>query len=303
MTPAQETRRFLASGDHDMLYSAWSGCDLVTKARKAERAMKHALIVEIRRRAKGRHLPALHPDFDPYRFSLGKVRPMVRGLFPVREQQIVLSLFKKSLMFVTHDNIEQILTQMNWMGTAWQVANLYLGSLDLPGLDGKPVRFVGLSEETTFFVSMAYFEEKNPFADYVVHEAAHVFHNWKRNRAGLHHTRKRDFLLQIDFVRREIFAFACEAYSRILEQARSPADRQRLHADYAAIWVPNYDDLDRTELVDILAEAVSVRNGWKRILQRCSPKNIPGFARACPVTVLCDHTHAAIGPAVSHVSS
>jgi len=157
---------------------------------------------------------------------------------------------------------------------SWQVANLYLGSLGLPGLDGKPVRFVGLSEETTFFVSMDYFEEKNSFADYVVHEAAHVFHNWKRDRAGLHHTREREFLLPISFAKRELFAFACEAYSRILEQSKSPADRQRLHADYAARWIPAVDDLDQTELADILAEAVAVRNGWKRILRRCSPPDI-----------------------------
>lgn len=276
MTPAQEVRRFLARGEYDALYSAWPGGDLISKAHKGERALKQALIAEVRRRAKGRYLPPLPSGFNSSQFTLGKVGPMVRGLFPAREQQIVLSLFEKSLMFVTHDNIEQILTQMNWMGTAWQVANLYLGSLGLPGLDGKPVRFVGLSEETTFFVSMAYFEEKNPFADYVVHEAAHVFHNWKRDRVGLPYTRKREFLLEIAFAKRELFAYACEAYSRILEQARSSDDRQRLHADYKARWVPNCDDLDRTELADILAEAVSVRNGWKRILQRCSPQH-PGI--------------------------
>ena len=29
--------------------------------------------------------------------------------------------------------------------------------------------------------------------------------------------------------------------------------------------------VDDQEIVDILAEAISVRNGWKRILERCSP--------------------------------
>ena len=118
---------------------------------------------------------------------------------------------------------------------------------------------------------MGYFQEKNPFADYVVHEAAHVFHNWKRDRVGLTHTRRREFLLNIAFAKRELFAYACEAYSRILEQAGSPADRQRLYADYAARWIPAVDGFDQSELVDALADAVAARNGWKRVLQRCSP--------------------------------
>jgi len=271
MTPAQEIRRFLASGDHDQLYMAWPGNDLLAKAQKGERAIKQALVAEIRRRAQGKHHPSLPPGFNPSEFSLAKVGPMVRGIFPVREQLMVFALFEKALVFVTHDNVELVLARLNWLSTAWQVANLYLGSLGLAGLDGKPVRFVGLSEETTFFVSMAYFEEEDPFADYVVHEAAHVFHNWKRDRAGMPYTRKREFLLPIAYAKRELFAYACEAYSRILEQAKSPADKQRLHADYAAKWIPRVDDLDQAELSDILAEAVAGRNGWKRILRRCRP--------------------------------
>lgn len=271
MTPTQEVRRFLASGDYNSLHSEWPGRDLIAKVRKAERTMKHALVAEIRHReTRRKSSPSLPPDFNASQFSLAKVEPMVRGLFPAREQMIVLGLFEKSLVFVTPDNIEQVIARMHWLGTAWQIANIYLGSLGLPGLDGKPVRLVGLSEETTFFVSMDYFEEENPFADYVAHEAAHVFHNWKRDQVGLYHTRKREFLLPIAFAKRELFAYACEAYSRILEQAKSPADRQRLHADYTAKWISDEDGIEQAELADVLAEAVATRNGWKRILRRCS---------------------------------
>jgi len=34
-----------------------------------------------------------------------------------------------------------------------------------------------------------------PLRDFVVHEAAHVLHNWKRGYAGLPHTRNREWLL------------------------------------------------------------------------------------------------------------
>jgi hypothetical protein len=93
--------------------------------------------------------------------------------------------------------------------------------------------------------------------------------------AALCHTRTREFLLEIAFAKREVFAYACEAYARILERAQGPADKRRLHAEYAEKWVPNCDGLDRTELVDILAEAVNSRNGWKCILRQCSPVKRP----------------------------
>ncbi|XYI02075.1 hypothetical protein ACMHYB_20790 [Sorangium sp. So ce1128] len=37
---------------------------------------------------------------------------------------------------------------------------------------------------TACCVSPAYFHENDPFADFIVHEAAHVFHNCKRKTVG-----------------------------------------------------------------------------------------------------------------------
>lgn len=191
----------------------------------------------------------------------------------------MLDLFKKALVFVSGDNIEQLIMEADHLSTARQIVNLFLGSLGLPGLDDQPVGFVGLSEETTFFVSMTYFKDEDPFSDWVVHEAAHVFHNWKRAYVGLPETRTREFLLNIAFAKREVFAYACEAYSRILTQAKGPADRRRLHAEYVRNGVPLGDEPERTELVVALASAVEARNGWKRILAHCSP---PRRSRATP---------------------
>jgi hypothetical protein len=195
---------------------------------------------------------------------------MVRGLFPAKEQQVILDLLEKGLLFVSHENIDSLIHEIQATNSAWDIANLYLGSLDLPGLDGKPAKAVGFSEGPTFYVSTTYFQDKDPFADWVVHEAAHVFHNWKRKMVGLPHTRKREFLLPVAFRKRELFAYACEAYARIVERAKGKADRLRLHQEFAAHWSPLSDEPDLDGLNDVLAEAVAARNGWKRILQRCS---------------------------------
>jgi hypothetical protein len=130
---------------------------------------------------------------------------------------------------------------------------------------------VGLSEETTCYVSQTYFGEEDPFADFVMHEAAHVFHNCKRETIGLAATRRREWLLDIDFRRRETFAYACEAYSRILALGDTPACRLLALQQYAQGPLPGDSVVDVDEYLDILGEAVRARNGWKCILRRCAP--------------------------------
>jgi hypothetical protein len=269
VTPESEIQRFITTGEHDVLHGAWAGHDFFTRAHTADRTLRTALADEVRRRTITQSPPSLPPGSQAGPFVLRKVAPMVQGLFPANERQAMLDLFEKSLCFVTHENIDQLLSETIWLSTARQLTNLYLGSLGLPGLNDQPVDFVGFSEETNLYCSMAYFQDQDPFADWVVHEAAHVFHNWKRNRVGLHSTRTREFLLDIAFAKRELFAYACEAYSRILEQAKRPVTKRQMLAEYIENHVPSCEGLDRAELVSILTDAVAARNGWKQILRRC----------------------------------
>ena len=134
------------------------------------------------------------------------------------------------------DEIERFLREgeHDQMFTAWP-GNHFLecaqkGDIDLRAalFSLEADRIVGISIETTCYVTKEYFDENDPFADFVVHEAAHIFHNCKRERVGLPGTRRREWLLEIDFAKRETFAYACEAYSRILAIAASPAARAKL---------------------------------------------------------------------------
>ena len=129
---------------------------------------------------------------------------------------------------------------------------------------------VGMSVETKCFVSHLYFTETNPFADYVIHEAAHIFHNVKRQTAGLRATRRRQWLLPIDFRQRETLAYACEVYSRILERSNRPKDRQLQLEEAKASLRPPDDLVDFEEFTAILSNAVARRNGWKASLEGCS---------------------------------
>ena len=200
-----------------------------------------------------------------------KFAPMVQGLFPQKEQAVILNMLERSVVFLTPATINAVLEKAAWLKTAWDLANIYLASLDAKPLSGSAPGIVGLSEETTCFVSMKYFSNNNPLEDYVIHEAAHIFHNCKRETVGLRETRRREWLLEIDFAKRETFAYACEAYSRILELGETRSARSRLLSEHAEEPMPPDDRVEGAEYVDILREAVAARNGWKRILERCAP--------------------------------
>ena len=93
------------------------------------------------------------------------------GLFCADERSVILDTLARSIAFLTPQNIAEVLMGQPWLSTAWNLANLYLYSVGVSGLSQQACHIVGLSEETTCYVSMSYFRETDPLADFVVHEA------------------------------------------------------------------------------------------------------------------------------------
>ncbi len=268
-----EVKRFLSSGNHgDILFKIWPGDSVVGRAINGDTALRSALISAVRERAEHAAVSACQKYSGLDITAREKFGPMVRGLFPQKEQTIILDMIERSVVFLTPATINTVLEKAPWLKTAWNLANIYLASLDAKPLSESAPDIVGLSEETTCYVSMKYFSNSNPLEDYVIHEAAHIFHNCKRETIGLQETRRREWLLEIDYAKRETFAYACEAYSRILELGETRSARSRLLSEHAEEQMPPDDRVEGAEYVDILREAVAARNGWKRILERCSQK-------------------------------
>jgi hypothetical protein len=234
-------------------------------------ALHEALLAAVQRRERGRTPPPIPPGFDAARFAAERLAPMVDGLFPAVERPVVLRLLTGSIVFLTPDAIRRMLKEAD-LGTAWKIANVYLHSLGAPELGREPVDAVGMSEDMVCYVSLEYFTRQERFADWVVHEAAHVFHDQKRCHLGLRDTRYRERLLEIDFRKRETFAYACEFYSYIVAQAHNRHEREALLGEWRrrGPW-GSRQQVDWSELQDLVAEAVGARNGWKRILARCAP--------------------------------
>jgi hypothetical protein len=270
-TQVAHIRRYLETGQADADPRGWPGANIIEQGRAQHAALSGALIAEVRRRAAGAAPPALPPGRDLAAFTRARVAPMVNGLFPAVERPPVMRLLERGVVFLTPEIIEGVLAAQRWPYTAWQLTNVYLGSLGRPGLDGQPAGVVGLSEETTCYIALTYFTEPDPFADFLVHETAHIFHNWKRRYVGLPQTRKKEWLLAIDSRQRETFAYVCEAYSRILTLGATRQERLRLVEEYAATALPSDARVETGELVEILREAVAARNGWAIIRARCAP--------------------------------
>jgi hypothetical protein len=143
---------------------------------------------------------------------------------------VLLDMLARSLVFLSPNTIETVLNKED-PRTNWDLANMYLLSCGAKLLAHDAPRDVGISVGTTCFVSMDYIRTNHRFADFVVHEAAHVFHNCKRRTLGLQETRRREWLLEIDFDKRETFAYACGAYSRIIELGDSTHARRKFHQE------------------------------------------------------------------------
>jgi len=278
-TPEQATERYLRSGKHDAHFRAWPGNDFLARIHGGDAALRSALISAVHSCTVHIAFPETVANIDVVAFTRGKVAPMVRGLFPASEQASVLDLLERSVILLTPATIDAQLQNTQWLATAWDLANLYLGGLgaELLAEDAPPL--LGLSEETSCYLSAASFDAPGRFEDFVVHEAAHIFHNCKRETIGLRKTRTREWLLEIDFGKRETFAYACEAYSRLHSLGDSPRGRQELLAEHEQGSMPPDERVDAVEYMDILREAVAARNGWKRILQRCSLPRVARRAR------------------------
>jgi hypothetical protein len=160
-----EIQRYLLSGDTDPLRSAWTG-DWQDRFRRAHDDLRGALVGEVKRRAVGRkHAPV--PTVAPSELTRAKVEPMVRGLFPRSDHDAALSAVERSVVFVTSANIESVLFEQRFDHSAWTIANLYLACVGVELLSEDAPVIVGMSEETTCYVSPQYFIEDDPFADLV----------------------------------------------------------------------------------------------------------------------------------------
>lgn len=271
---AEELASYIATGHDDPDgWHRYPGQSIGEKMIAHHSALRHALLDRVRELEAGCASPTVPEGRASNAFVRERLRPMIHGLFPADERDHMLDVVTRSVVFLTHDIVHELIANTSWPNTAWNVARIWLDSIDAPPLSDEATGLLGLSEGTQCLVSLRYFQdiEADPFADYVVHEVAHLFHNNKRRYVDLPAKGRREWILDIEFRKRELFAHACEFYSHIAAAAKDRRGRERLVEDLAPRAGGFSDQVDPDELIDVLREAAGARNGWRRILRRCAP--------------------------------
>jgi len=94
-----EVARFLAKGEADPLGSVFPGNHALERLVGYEQYLRKALIYEVRLREKGRRLNHVPPGFNPSVWTQRKVQPMITGLFPAAERQILIEMAARAIVF------------------------------------------------------------------------------------------------------------------------------------------------------------------------------------------------------------
>jgi hypothetical protein len=101
---SDEVDRYILTGESDALYRAWPECGIMERASRAHDDLRGALVRAVRQRTVGLTHPPM-PQFYAVAFTRGKIEPMVRGLFPRAEQEVVLAALAQSVVFLTSQGL------------------------------------------------------------------------------------------------------------------------------------------------------------------------------------------------------
>src|SRR5262245_7993402 len=104
-TVATEVERYLRTGEIDPYRSAWSG-GFLEREERAHEDLRKALVREVKRLTAGLRQEPL-PESDTVALTRAKVKLMVRGLFPRAEQDLVLAMLERSVVFVTDETLNR----------------------------------------------------------------------------------------------------------------------------------------------------------------------------------------------------
>jgi hypothetical protein len=150
-----------------------------------------------------------------------------------------------------------------FMGSAWRILWALFGDYGLKP-DDIEMACDGIAGDFAHVRWSAY-ETKDPYSDVVVHEAAHLLHYLKPRHYGLHVRRGQERFVDVEFCHRELFAFACEAYSRVVlhNERKSRISFVEKMQEGAFSFPRGHIE----EVAALVLNAARARNGWRVICE------------------------------------
>lgn len=209
-------------------------------------------------------LPAdsqLVPAVDPESIRQ-RVEPMVKGLVQRDWQDVALRELARRTFVLNYQGTRAALEaelSTGWLKTAWQVLWACFEDYGLKPA-GLQIECDGLSGGEFAHVRWPAYETSDAYSDVVVHEAAHLLHYLKPEHHGFHVRRGQERFVDVEFRHRELFAFACEAYSRVVLQGERKSRMSfaaRMREDAFTFSLDHLDDV-----AALVLTAAGARSGW-----------------------------------------
>jgi hypothetical protein len=272
--------RFLRSGE-ETWEGAGSGCFSLAQFKEDEaytRATKTALRTLLHLLAS--LLPVEAQSAPPVAAETirQRIEPMVTGLVQADWQEVALrEVTARTFVLNFPGTIAAVEAELStcFTGSAWQILWAFFGDQGLKPADVE-VGCDGLAGDYAHVRWSAY-ETADPYCDVVIHEAAHLLHYLKPLHYRLHIRRGQERFVDVEFCHRELFAYACEAYSRVLlhgERKSRMAFAEKMRE--GAFSFPR-DQIE--EVATLVLDAARARNGWRVIREAAVIRRTRGPAK------------------------
>ena len=193
-----------------------------------------------------------------------RIEPMIKGLLPRAWHEVALREVVSRLFVLNFPGsqaaLEAELTTCDLNG-AWRVLWLMFEDYGLKP-ESIAVECEGMASDYAH-VRWSAFEGEDPFSDVVVHEAAHMLHYLKPAHFGLEVPRGQERFVDVEFRHRELFAYSCEAFSRVVVRG-SRKDR----VTFASTMGQRAASFPRNQLdasAPLVLLAAQSRSGWRVI--------------------------------------
>ena len=194
-----------------------------------------------------------------------RVSPLVKGLLPADWQDVALRELSQRVFVLNFQGAKKAMeAEMSWIGNAWSILWAYFEDFHLKP-DGIEIEWCGVTPGEFAHIRWSVYEPQNPYSDVVVHEAAHLLHLLKPEHFELRIKRGQERFVDVEFIHRELFAYSCEAYTRILEHG-ARKDRVAFAESICKAGLSFPEDVC-VQVADLILIAARSRNGWKRILE------------------------------------
>ena len=193
-----------------------------------------------------------------------RIQPMVAGLVQRDWQEVALREATTRTFVLNFQGAKAAMDaelSTCFLGSAWRILWALFGDHGLKP-DDVEMECDGLAGDFAHVRWSAY-EATDPYSDVVVHEAAHLLHYLKPLHYGLLVRRGQERFVDVEFCHRELFAFACEAYSRVVLHGE-----RRSRLSFAEKMFEGAFSFPRghiEEVASLVLSAARARNGWRVI--------------------------------------